>query len=243
MNRLLLSFALLTFLLLPTQGWGAIAHVQSANQDNTFNTTCVVSLTGTSAGNALILSIIGNSQTDVVTSVSGTNTYTQSNFGGASSTGIWHYYALNIAGGNETVTVTVSAGKSLNCALHEYSGVATSSALDQHNVTVSGAGSTSTDGDVTPSVTTTTDGQLIFASIIDISGTVTWAAGTGYTARQTGLAGGTYHHMTEDKAQVSAGAIQGTFTADTTSNYHAAISTFKAAGAAAAPTFYRKRLQ
>ena len=218
--------------LLPTQGWGAPAHVQSANTDNVFDTTCVVALTGTTAGNRLVLSIGGNFTSDVITSVSdGHNTYTQTtkflNYGGV---GVYHYSAPNIAGGNETLTVTTSGSKSMNCALHEYSGTDTGAADKADSA--GSAGSTSTDADTSPSVTTTTDGQLIFSSIIEVPGSsVTFTAGTAYTRRQHGLAGTAYRHGTEDRVQASAGAVQGLWTASTTASIVVAISTFKAASA------------
>ncbi len=224
--------------LVPVHGWAAPAHVQSANTDNTFDTTCVVSLTGTTAGNRLIVSIGGNFTSDTVTSVAdGHNTYTRSgapvtNYGGV---GLYHYSAPNIAGGNETVTVTSSSGKSISCALHEYSGTDTGAA-DKYDIAGS-AGSTSTDADTSPSVTTTTDGQLIFSSIIEVPGSsVTFTAGTAYTRRQHGLAGTAYRHGTEDRVQASAGAVQGLWTASTTASIVVAISTFKAASAGGGAT-------
>lgn len=243
MLRLYASLLLFASLLMPGMGWATPAHVQSANTDNTFDTTCIVSLTGTTAGNRLIVSIAGTFTTDVITSVSdGHNTYAQTtkflNYGGI---GLYHYSAANIAGGNETLTVTVSASKSINCALHEVSGTDTST----YDVADSAGsvGSTSTDADVSPSVTTTADGEYIFSSIVEVLGTpATFTAGTGYTRRQHGLAGGGYRHGTEDRVQSTNGVVQGLWTSSTTSSVVVAISTFRAQAASGGNSWYRRRV-
>lgn len=242
MRRVVLAL-LLFGLLLPGMGWATPAHVQSANTDNTFDTTCIVSLTGTTAGNRLIVSIAGTFTADVITSVSDThNTYTQTtktiNYGGV---GIYHYSAPNIAGGDETVTVTVSSSKTINCALHEVSGTDTST----YDVADSAGsvGSTSTDADVSPSVTTTADGEYIFSSIVEVPGTpATFTAGTGYTRRQHGLAGGGYRHGTEDRVQSTNGVVQGLWTSSTTGSVVVAISTFRAQAASGENSWYRRRV-
>lgn len=225
-------FALLLLLFLPGQGWGAVAFVQSSNADNTFDTTCVVSLTGTTAGNRMILSVGGTFTTDVITSVSdGHNTYAQAtkflNYGGA---GLYIYSAPNIAGGNETVTVTTSVAKTMNCALHEVSGTDTGAADVADSAGI--AGSTATDGDTSPSVTTTADGEFIFSSIMEVAGApATFTAGTGYTRRQHGVGGASYRHGTEDRVQATAGAVQGLWTSSTAGTVVVGIATFKAAAA------------
>lgn len=215
-------------------------YVQSANVDTLISqTTCVVTLVGTVAGNLLIAAFGLNSSNDIVTSVNGSvnGDYTRATWIGGTSTGIHVYYKENGAGGTEVLTVTLSVIKTINCALLEYSGMATAGALDQADGRQQpGAGNTSTDGDVGPTVITTTNGQLIFGNILDTNGSSTvFTAGTGYTGREAGLAGASYRNATEDKVQTSAGSVQTTWTADGTSNYLATIATFKAA-AASGPT-------
>lgn len=237
---------LLALLLTPQMGWAAPAHVQSANADNTFDTTCVVSLTGTTAGNLLVLSVGGNF-TSAPTSVgsSGGLTYVEAtktlSFQGVS---LVVYYVKNIGGGNEAATVNLPSTASANCSLLEYSGLDTTAPLDKFD-SAGGTGTTSTDGDVSPSATTTADGELVLSSILETSGvSTTFTAGTtGFTRRQHGQAGGSYRHGVEDLVQTNAGAIQGTWTASGTSNYIASIVTFKvASGSSPDMSHIRKRL-
>lgn len=230
MRKLLYSVVLV--LLLASPGWAAPAHVQSANIDNTFATTCAVSLTGVTSGNLLILALAYNDATDVISSVTGTNTFTRvvNTYHGMNGLSVVLYYAQNAASGNETVTTTFSASKSANCALHEYSGVVTSGALDK-STSGSGTATTGTDGASTTSVTTTANGELIFSSINQTSGGApVITAGTGYTLRQNGKIGGSTTNATEDLVQASAGAIIPTFTFGTTDTYNYTVATFLATG-------------
>lgn len=210
-----------------------VGHIQSTNTDNGYDNNVAATLTGTAAGNLLVVAVTVGSSSDIITSVNGSvnGAYTRATWAGVSGVGLHVYYKANGAGGNETVTVTFSASQSSNLALHEYSGIATTAALDQANA-AGGTGTTSTDGDVSPSVTTTTAGQLIFSAIINNTGsTPTFTAGTSYTRRQHGPRGtDAGRHGTEDQIQSAAGSIQGTWTASTTDNYIAAIATFKALG-------------
>lgn len=234
--RFLLSLLLLAGALSPQQiiiakkkVGGAPVFVGSAQVDNIFDTTCVVTRNGVSAGNHLVLVLSSNMSSDVITGVSGTNTYSRITNTLHSNAGITLvvYKAENSAAGNETVTVSLSASKSMNCALLEYSGVLTSGSLDQsasgHN-----AGSTATDGDASPSVTTTTNNQLIIGVITETSGAGTsFVAGTGFTLRANGTIGTAYHNVVIDKVQAAAGSISATWTADNSANYNTAIATFK----------------
>ena len=87
------------------------------------------------------------------------------------------YYAANIRGGADTVTVTLSANSGIELYLTEYSGVSTVSPIDGQ------AGASGSAGPVSSgNATTTTVGDVIFGYCA-----ADWActAGSGFTARST----------------------------------------------------------
>jgi hypothetical protein len=135
---------------------------------------------------------------------------------------VFTYYALNTStqAGN-TVTVTSTSSNLRRLTVSEYTGCATSSPLDQ----VNGQNGTST-SPTSPSVTTTTDGQLIYGFIFTLGGSI--VAGSGYTIR---TAPGGFVAV-EDKVQTSQGSIAADYTTGSAfgTGYTAQILTFKAAG-------------
>lgn len=144
------------------------------------------------------------------------------------------YYFLNTTGGACTVTVTFAGAityASLQVA--EYSGIATSAALDKfasNSQTAPGTGANAiTSGSVTP----TTNGQLILGWTTALTvGAGTVSAGTGFTGR-VNVFGDT---LFEDQVQGAAGAIAATFTGtNAASNYTTLISTYKELAASTTP--------
>lgn len=144
------------------------------------------------------------------------------------------YYFLNTTGGACTVTVTFAGAityASLQVA--EYSGIATSAALDQfasNSQTAPGTGANAiTSGSVTP----TTNGQLILGWTTALTvGAGTVSAGTGFTGR-VNVFGDT---LFEDQVQGTAGAIAATFTGtNAASDYITLISTYKELAASTTP--------
>jgi len=86
------------------------------------------------------------------------------------------FYAQNIAGGPNTVTVSDTTSDTLRFAILEYSGVATSNALDTV-VSTQGTSATPT----SKALTTTTDGDLLLAAIISVDPEI-FTPGPAYTA-------------------------------------------------------------
>lgn len=143
------------------------------------------------------------------------------------------FYKENITNAPTIITVTFSGLiADRGVVLHEASGIATSSALDQH---ATGEAKTSAvDGITTGNVTTTTAGQYIFCVAINTEDTVgDMSAGTGYTPRETHNGGGFFNLCSEDQIQSAAGLIAGTETCSSVRNCQVAMMTFIASGVSA----------
>lgn len=121
-------------------------------------------------------------------------------------------YALVTGTGTATITLTLSgvAAGNVNIMCHDISGIATGSPLDTSALVNQASPGTGTNGVTTGNVTTTVNGDYLFAWCWDIGGNASsTAAGTGYTLRDTINAGG---RRTESQVQSSSGAAAGTFT-------------------------------
>ena len=193
--------------------------VQSAGHDNgvidaPFCTATFPS--GNTAGNLIVVAVeIGGTAAAHPVTVNDTqgNTYYpatslvtwQSGSGGSSAQ---IFYAPNIRGGPNTVTMTepnsggTGAGNAFNqIAIHEYSGVSIASPLD---VTAAAMGTTTSSPFTmsSGSATTAVNGELIFGYANALNATLT--AGAGFTARQTTVG------TSEDMVQTTAGPIAAT---------------------------------
>ena len=218
------------------------AFVQSASAADTNAVTFGSAVT---AGNLIVGVMSFPTSAGPVTSVTDTlgNTYSLltevSDAGNDQS--LQGFYSANIAGGTPTITVNgPGAGGARSVIVHEVSGLATSTPLDVQAGAVRITPGAGADALTSGAVTTTTNGQYIFAAAVVTSafadGTAEYTAGTGYTERVELQVGGQLGITTEDQVQTSAGSINGTFTADSgaAQTYVAIIATFKAAGGATA---------
>jgi len=141
-----------------------IAFVQAAGHKDTTSTN-TITLSSTTTGNAIIVPVdFYSSHTINVTSVTDnqSNTYSQVSGARANGTGttasdLW--YCLNCTGGVTSVVVHLSTTGNTAVAALEFSGVATSSAIDVSN-SLTGSGITQNG----PSITTTVAGDLIVAN-------------------------------------------------------------------------------
>ncbi len=229
----------------------AVAYVQgkgvtSANCGGASEVTSSTFTSGNTAHNLIVLAFVygGQPAANPVVSDSNSNTYFH-------ATGVWDavkqrgldvYYAVNVASGANTVTVTLGASGPSNCrlAIHEYSGVATTTpVLDMVSANMDNNGTTTTDGVTSGAATTRTDGELIFGAVENDGGAspITAATGTAYT-RQISV--NSDELVTEYRVQASASSTAAAFTDSTSTSYLAAMVTFRAAGASFAqsgPTY------
>ena len=126
---------------------------------------------------------------------------------GASTVAI--YYAENIGAGSNAIRVRLSNPASVRFAILEYSGVATSNALDVvATATLSSASPNS------GSATTTANGDLLLGVVSTRNGR-TMTAGSGYAIRDTVPAPPSTQLMVEDRVQATAGPASATATLNT----------------------------
>ena len=137
----------------------------------------------------------------------------------------------NAAAGATTVTVSYTTATTLRWSIHEYSGVATSSPLDQTNSKSDATNQSASSG---YAITTTVANELIFSTIgLNAGQTVTGEVS--YTLRSQVPAAPSSRMASEELIVAATGTYTGTFTwTGTTTSYVACIASFKAAGAATA---------
>ena len=132
------------------------------------------------------------------------------------------YYAENIAGGANTVTVTESqANNTLRFAILEYSGLATSNSLDV-TVAAQGSGTTLNSG----STTTTANGDLILGEVATAD-TLFFTAGAGFVIEECTPASPNSKLAAEDAIQPLAGAISVSASLSVSDNGAALLAAFK----------------
>jgi hypothetical protein len=133
------------------------------------------------------------------------------------------YYAQNIAGGPNTVTVAVSTASSIRFAILEYSGVAMSNALD-----VTATSALSNASPTSGNATTTTSGDLLLG-VFATQSFRTFTAGTGYTIEEAVSAAPSTALMIEDATQAAAGPVAATASLDSSDLWGVGLAAFRAA--------------
>ncbi len=210
---------------------GGITFVQANAGPSTIqssNTTVAVAYPAAQvAGHLNVVAVGWGDTTSTIASVTDTqgNMYLPA-VGPTSNTGLRQviYYAKNIAGGSNTVTVKFNQAAAYpDVRILEYAGADLSNPLDQAGA-ATGSGTTANSG----SVTTTAANELIFAT--GTTGTAFSAAGSGYTSRIID----TYGNIAEDKTVTSTGSYNATATT-ASSVWVMQILTFRSAGQIAPP--------
>jgi uncharacterized repeat protein (TIGR01451 family) len=141
------------------------------------------------------------------------------------------YYAENIAGGVNTVTVSDTlTGGTLRFSIFEYSGIATSNALDGTPVMAEGTSGTPSSG----SITTSAAGDLIFG-MVSTADNATYTAGSGFTLEQQVPGVGAAKLAVVDRIQPAAGAIAATATISPSQAWGAAVAAFRRSGGGPTP--------
>jgi hypothetical protein len=213
--------------------WGAqvkavISNVQyTAGDAGAASTNATAFDSNNIAGDLIVVVVDWNKLSASVSSITDTNgnTYTSAvgpiNWNGLAPTYRGQiFYAKNIKGGANTVTVTLSAAatSSFESYIHEYSGADTVSPLDVVSSATSNSGTAMDSG----SATTHAANELIFGAGFEASGVI--AAGAGFVTRSTFNS-----NMTEDKSVTSIGAYNATETGGGNA-WIMMMATFKATG-------------
>ena len=246
MNRHNLALLVLIFCALCGSAWGACANtnlgggvtcVQDANGSMTSNTSFALTLNGTTAGHEIIVFVGVYYITQTTISVTGTNTYHQKVSASGTGTGaaqIWT--AENIAGGNETITITCTGA---NCGYTvataaEYSGLATSGSFDQSNLNA-GASSTSYTSGSTPA--TTQANELLVGVVGLLSSSITCTPDTS-TVSWSALdrsTGSSQEICTQQAIVTATGAYQANGTLSSAAAAVSIVATFKTSGGGGGP--------
>lgn len=202
----------------------SIALVQSTGKDaGSVSSTTMAFASNVTAGSAIIASSRLSSGTATMTcsdNVNAGNYAADKTFADATNgITLCVQSKLNAGAGATTVTFTPSATTTVRLIIDEFSGIATSSALDQ-TATGGPTGSTSPS---TSSVTTTQANELLFALITTSNSFGGFTAGSGYTLDQT-IASKFY---SEYQVVSSTGSYVGNATI-TNDTWDAVLATYKA---------------
>jgi DNA-binding beta-propeller fold protein YncE len=208
-----------------------LAVVQSAQNGTSgaAGNTGVVALPGTAPGDLLVIAV--HTRDGVVSTVTDTeaNAFVRAVSQTASNQNLEIWYATNIGGGGDTITVQAAATTSFVWVeVTEYSGIANAGPLDQV-ASASGIGPSASSGNT---AVTAQPNELVV-------GVVAWyacgpntlaTAGSGFASRQTAIC--TSETITEDKFVTSAGTYNGASTGPNFNNstWIALVATFKAGG-------------
>lgn len=137
------------------------------------------------------------------------------------------FYLLNITNTPQTITAAFDAGSSARLfatiICTEFSGVATTAALDGNSINVNQAGVNTTNGITSNAATTTTAGDLIWGAAVNLSGSSTLTKNATWTQDQT--SGQDFN--TEYLIQNPAGSIAATWTGTTADSFSSLMMAFK----------------
>ncbi len=206
-----------------------ISLVQHTGKDAGTTTSSSLAFTANNtAGNWIAVVIRGGGTGQVFTvSDSRGNTYRKAiQFNETiDATTLGLFYAENIAGGANTITVSNSFSGTLRFAILEYAGVATSNSLD---VTATAQGTSS--APTTPTVTTTASGDLVIG-ILSTANPRTFTAGSGYVIQERVPVAPNTKLVAEDRIQATAGSVLANGTLNASDTWGAAVAAFRAAAA------------
>lgn len=208
----------------------AIAYVQSRSVDSgAVSSATLAYSSNTTAGSLLIVAVRQSGTGGTCTiSDSQSNTYVNNAINSTfTSDKLFVAYALNTTGGANTVTCTFGASVAMRWAIHEYSGLASSSALDQSNVTT--GNNTAPDSG---NITTTVANELLF-SACGCGANSTFTVGANYTLREQIPAGANGKLATEDRIVSATGTYSAPYTISGTTTWGDAILSFKIASSSA----------
>jgi hypothetical protein len=130
------------------------------------------------------------------------------------------FYAENIAGSANTVTVSQTTAGTLRIAILEYSGVATSNALDQTSSAQGKSAAPNAGG-----VTTTTGGDLLLAGVLSVDPEI-YTPGTGFTAEAVIPGEPNTKLLVEQRIQSTAGPAGGGATLGSSDPWGAVLAAF-----------------
>ncbi|HYY73009.1 MAG TPA: IPT/TIG domain-containing protein [Candidatus Bathyarchaeia archaeon] len=206
-----------------------IALVQHTSIDaGSVTTASLAFASGNIAGNWIAVCIRGGSSSAQVFTVSDSNKNTYQKAGQIGFTGsavtLAIYFAENIKGGVNTVTVSDTVAGPFRFEILEYSGVATSGSMDVAAAVATGTSSAPNSGNLT----TIASGDLLLASVASTNSGM-FTAGTGFTIRDFVPAEPGTKLISEDQIQAAPGTASASVSLAASDNWGAILSAFKPA--------------
>src|SRR6266404_5869264 len=214
----------------------SIGLVQHTSRDaGTTNTSTLAFVSPNTAGNWIAVAIRAGSSSSQVFAVSDSNanTYRRAFQLGITASAFTFaiFYAENIKGGANTVSISDTVSGPFRFAILEYSGVATSNSLDVTAVT-QGNSTSPNSGSLSP----TANGDLLLGAIVT-QNPAAFTAGSGYTIEEFAPAEPNTKLIAEDQIQATAGLASAGALLAASDNWGAGLAAFKAAvGAAGSPS-------
>jgi len=210
-----------------TASTGAISYIQGANGTSDGGATSISQTfaTANSSGDLIVAAVSWGNNGTVTCSDSLGNTYAaaMTQYDSVSNQALAICYATNVKAGSNTVQASFSISAPYRrLEIHEYSGAATVSPVDVTKQNVAN-GTTAGDAITSGSGTTIANGDLIFGAVMDVTGTTSITAGTGFVQRQSV---NNKDLATEDLIQVAAGPIAATQTFGAAHRYLAQMVAF-----------------
>jgi hypothetical protein len=212
------------------QGASAVTDSYKSNLRASFPGT-------TTAGHLIVATVSWDTSGGAQPKVSDSqgNTYSVATNGNnvALQQGLAIFYAANIKGGADTVTLSPNISASyLRLNILEYGGVAASNPVDGIAQNIDTTGTSTASGVTSGSGVTKLSGDLIIGAVMGDSGNkTTVTAGTGATQRLVGNNGAVDPLASADLLQTSTGSAAATFTFSVAGSYQAQMVAFKAAAA------------
>jgi hypothetical protein len=216
----------------PGPGTG-VAFVQQAGRDAGTATSASLAFPAPNTSGNLIAVVVRASSLDQVFTVTDTrgNQYRKAIQFNVTADGVSlaMFYAENVGGGTNTVTVRDTQSGTLRFSILEYSGIAPGTALDVATA-AEGSGTLADSG----TVTTTSDGVLVLGAFA-AANPVSVTAGSGYTLRSTVPANPSAKLAVEDTLQPKAGPVSATASLSAGEVWGSVVAVFRPAGSAPPP--------
>ena len=234
--------ATLTLTVNPAASPGSIAYLQGASfaNDASAATTSAAFPGNTAAGDLIVVAISwdtsGSAQPSVSDSQGNLFSLATSTSNPTTYQALAVYYAANIKGGADTITVTLTPSAGYRrLEIQEYSGIALDNPVDVMTSNVNQNGDTTPNNVTSTNAATSNNGDLIFGVVAVDSGTDSISAGTGFAARVAVNNGSDNPMVSEDMVQGTAGSVAATFTFASGNSYQAHLVAFRPAGSAGSP--------
>jgi hypothetical protein len=212
---------------------GIIKLVQHTSKDAGTTTSSTLAFPSSNTAGNFIAVVIRAGQSGQVFTVSDSHANTYKQAVSFNMTVDWNtigiFYAENILGGANTVTVSDTISGTLRFAILEYSGVTTANSLDATAVS-QGTSTSPSSGNLATSLS----GDLLLGEIAT-GDAETYTAGTGYKIEEFVPAEPNSKLIAEDQIQASAGLAAATATLGASDPWAAALAAFKSASGAPPP--------